>query len=66
MISRRGRKIALLTIGYKILCASYFVIKNKESFKELGYEYFIERRKKNRVEYLKRELKEFGFKIHAA
>lgn len=66
MISRRGRKIALLAIGHKILCASYFVIKNKESFKELGYEYFIERRKKTRVEYLKRELKEFGFKIHAA
>jgi len=66
MISRRGRKRALLAIGHKILCASYFVIKNKESFKELGYEYFIERRKKNKIEYLKRELKEFGFKIHAA
>ena len=66
MISRRGRKKALIAIGHKILCASYFIIKNKESFKELGYEYFIERKKKNRVEYLKRELKEFGLKIQVA
>ena len=66
MIGRRGKKRALLTIGHKILCAAYHIIKNKEPFKELGYEYFAERKKKNRLEYLKRELKEQGYKIEAA
>jgi prefoldin subunit 5 len=66
MIARRGKKRALIAIGHKILCASYHIIKNKEVFKDLGYEYLIERKKKNRLEYLKRELKEHGYKIEAA
>lgn len=66
MIGRRGKKRALISIGHKILCAAYHIIKDKEPFKELGYEYFAERKKKNRLEYLKRELKEHGFKIEAA
>ena len=63
MVGRRGKKRALIAIGHKILCASYHIIKNKEAFKDLGYEYLAERRKKNRLEYLKRELKEHGFII---
>ena len=66
MIARRGKKRALIAIGHKILCASYHIIKNKEAFKDLGYEYLIERKKKNRLEYLKRELKEHGYKIEIA
>ena len=66
MIVRRGKKRALIAIGHKILCASYHIIKNKEAFKDLGYEYLVERKKKNRLEYLKRELKEHGYKIEAA
>ena len=66
MIARRGKKKALIAIGHKILCASYHIIKNKEAFKDLGYEYLIERKKKNRLEYLKRELKEHGYKIEEA
>jgi hypothetical protein len=66
MIARRGKKRALIAIGHKILCASCHIIKNKEAFKDLGYEYLIERKKKNRLEYLKRDLKEHGYKIEAA
>ncbi len=63
LVVRRGKKRALIAIGHKILCAAYHIIKNKEAFKELGYEYLAERKKKNRLEYLKRELKEHGYKI---
>lgn len=66
MIGRRGKKRALIAIGHKILCAAYHIIKNKEPFKDLGYEYLAERKKKNRLEYLKRELKEHGYKIEEA
>ena len=51
LVVRRGKKRALIAIGHKILCASYHIIKNKEAFKELGYEYLAERKKKNRLEY---------------
>ena len=63
MVARRGKKRALIAIGHKILCASYFIIKNKEPYKELGYEYLMERKNKNRVEYLKKELKQHGYNI---
>jgi len=66
LVVRRGKNRALIAIGHKILCASYHIIKNKEAFKELGYEYLAERKKKNRLEYLKRELKEHGYKIEKA
>jgi transposase len=66
MVSRRGKKRALIAIGHKILCAAYHIIKNKEEFKELGYDYLIERKQKNRIEYLKRELKEQGYKVEKA
>lgn len=63
LVPRRGKKRALIAVGHKILCASYHIIKNKEPFKELGYEYLAERKKKNRLEYLKRELQEQGYKV---
>lgn len=63
MVARRGKKRALIAIGHKILCASYHIIKNKEPFKELGYDYLMERKKKARAEYLKRELRELGFTV---
>jgi len=64
MVVRRGKKRALIAIGHKILCASYFIIKNKEAFKDLGYDYLMERKKRSRLEYLKRELKEQGYEIN--
>jgi hypothetical protein len=66
LVVRRGKKRALIAIGHKILCASYHIIKNKEAFKELGYEYLAQRKNKNRLEYLKRELKEHGYIIEKA
>lgn len=66
MVVRSGKKRALIAVGHKILCASYHIIKNKEAYKELGYEYLAERKKKNRLEYLKRQLKELGFEIEKA
>lgn len=66
LAARRGKKRALIAIGHKILCAAYHIIKNGEAFKELGYEYLAERKKNNRIDKLKRELKEYGYKIEKA
>jgi len=64
MVVRCGKKKALIAIGHKILCATYYIIKNKEAFKDLGYDYLMERKKRNRLDYLKRELKEHGYEIN--
>lgn len=34
MVTRRGKKKALMAVGHKIIIAAYFVIKNKEAYKE--------------------------------
>lgn len=61
MVGRRGKKRALLAIGHKILIASYHIIKDQVPYHELGANYLLERKKKNRIDYLKRQLKELGF-----
>jgi Transposase and inactivated derivatives len=63
LVKRRGKKRALIAIGRKILCAIYHMLKNNESFKELGSNYLAEKTQKNRIEYLKRELRQYGYKI---
>ena len=63
MVGRRGKKKSLLAIGHKILRDSYIIIKHKVPFEELGANYLIERKKKNKVEYLKRQLKELGYEL---
>jgi len=63
MVGRRGKKRALLAIGHKILVASYYIIKNKVPYQELGANYLLNRKKENRINYLKRQLKELGYNL---
>ena len=63
LVGRRGRKRALIAVGHKILCAAYFIIKNKESYLELGAEYLESRRKKNQVQSLVDKLRGMGIEV---
>ena len=63
LVGRRGKKRALIAVGHKILCAAYHILKNKESFKELGYEFLQEKKRKSKVENYKRQLKELGYRV---
>ena len=45
LVGRRGKKRALIALGHKILVAAYFIIKNKEAYKELGTDYLESKRK---------------------
>lgn len=63
LVGRRGKKRALVAIGHKILCAAYFIIKNKEPYLELGSEYLESRRKKNQVQSLVDKLKGLGVEV---
>jgi transposase len=63
LVGRRGKKRALIAIGHKILCAAYFILKNKEPFLELGSEYLESRRKQTKVSKCLLELKDLGYEI---
>jgi hypothetical protein len=63
LVGRRGKKRALIALGHKILCAAYFIIKNKEPYQELGAEYLESRRKKNQVQSYLDKLKGLGVEV---
>ena len=63
LVGRRGRKRALIALGHKILCAAYFIIKNKEPYVELGAEYLESRRNKNQIQSLLDKLKGLGIEV---
>lgn len=63
LVGRRGKKRALIAVGHKILCAAYFIIKNKEPYKELGYDFLDSRRKKNQIRSYMDKLKNLGVDI---
>ena len=60
LITRRGKKRALIAVGHKILCAAYFILKNMEEYKEPDETMLFEKRKQAQIgRYLKR-LHELG------
>jgi transposase len=56
LVGRRGKKKALIAVGHKILIASYFIIKNKVKFNEIGEDYLSNFKKDKLIEYYKRQL----------
>lgn len=63
LVVRRGKKRALIAIGHKILIASYFILKDREPYKELGPEYLQTRNKNKKVNRYLRHLKELGVEV---
>ncbi len=63
LVGRRGKKRALIALGHKILVAAYFIIKNKETYKELGTDYLESKRKKNQIQSYLDKLKKLGIEV---
>ena len=63
LVGRRGKKKTLIAVGHKILCASYHIMTEMVPYKELGASYLLERKKKTRIDYLKRQLNELGYDV---
>jgi transposase len=49
LVSRRGKKKALIAVGHKILCAAYFILKNMEEYCEPNDTALIEKRKQAQI-----------------
>ena len=64
LVGRRGKKRALIAVGHKILIASYFILKDKIPYKELGGDFLTNRKKDKKVTQLIRQLKDLGVEIN--
>jgi transposase len=56
LVGRRGNKKAIIAVGHKILIASYFIIKDKVEFNELGENHLTNYRKDKLIAYHKKQL----------
>ena len=64
LVGRRGKKRALIAVGHKILIASYFILRDKTPYKELGGEFLTNRKKDKKVIQLIKQLKDLGVEIN--
>lgn len=60
---RRGKKKAAVAVGHSILVIAYHVIKRRESYKELGGDYFDRKNVEGRKRRLIRELESLGLRV---
>ena len=63
LVGRRGKKRALVAVGHKIIIASYFIIKNKETYKELGGDFLDKKTKERQIKRHLRQLRELGVDV---
>jgi transposase len=63
LISRRGKKKALVAVGHKIIVAVYHVIKNQESYKEPVL-HENQRKQKKQINYYLKKLKDLGIEVN--
>lgn len=54
LVGRRGKKKALVAVGHKIIVAAYFIILNKEAYKEPELHDKPKKKKKQTKNYLNR------------
>jgi hypothetical protein len=66
LVGRRGKKRALIAVGHKILIAAYFVLNNKETYKELGGDYLDKLTKNKQIKRHLRRLRELGIDVSDA
>ena len=66
LVGRRGKKRALVAVGHKIIIAAYFILKNKESYKELGGDFLDKKTKEKQIKRHLQKLRELGVDVSAA
>ena len=62
LVTRRGKKKALIAVGHKIIVAVYHIIKNKEVYQEPVL-HDNSRKQKKQIKYHLNKLKEMGIEI---
>ena len=60
MVGRRGKKKALIAVGHKIIIAAYFILKNKETYQELGGDYLDKITREKQIKRHLQKLRELG------
>lgn len=63
LAARRGKKRAIVAVAHSILTAAYHMACRRETYQELGSNYFDERKKGDVVSRLSRRLQKLGYEV---
>lgn len=63
MVGRKGKKKAAVVVAHKILIIAYHVLKNKQSFYDLGTDFLEKRKKVSTEELMIRRLQKLGYSV---
>jgi transposase len=63
LAARIGKKKAIVAVGHSILTIAYYLIKRHEPYRELGGDYFDQRRPEATAKRLTRRLEKLGYQV---
>lgn len=63
LAGRRGKKRAIVAVAHSMLVSIYYMLLRHQPYQELGGDYFDQRRKEAKVDYLMRQLYKLGLSV---
>jgi len=63
LAARRGKKRAIIAVARSVLVSIFHMLQRIEVYQDLGADYFTQRRKEAKVDYLLRQLEKLGVSI---
>lgn len=63
LIARRGKKRAIVAVAHSILVIAYHMLRRHEPYRELGGNYFDERKKESVVDRLIKRVEQLGYAV---
>jgi len=63
IVRRRGKKRAIVAVAHSMLVSIYYMLSRQQAYQDLGADYFDQRRKEAKVDYLMRQLRRLGYQV---
>jgi len=63
LVRRRGKKRAIVAVAHSIIISAYHMLSRHEVYRDLGHNYFDERKKAAVVTHLTRRLRKLGYSV---
>ena len=63
LVARRGKKKAIVAVMHSILVMAYHIIQRKEPYRELGGNYFDQRKPEATAQHLVKRLEKLGYQV---
>jgi transposase len=63
LAARRGKKRAIVAIARSMLVSAWPMLKHQQPYRELGQDFYDQRRKETKVTYLTKQLSKLGFAV---